>query len=374
MSEARSLNITHCVETLHRGGLEHVVLDLAQAQQAHGHRCQVVCLFDEGLLAPRLREAGVPVHACDKRGGLDLRALARMRGHIRAHATEVLHTHNVSAHYYAVASTLGSRPRVTINTRHGMGAQHPADRREQLYRYCMPRTDRVVAVCDMARHRLEAHRGIDARKLEVVYNGIDFGVYVARSEPARERLLERMGLPPGTRLLGFVGRLNALKDPATLMRAFAALHARQPDTALLMIGDGGLRDSLERQVAELGIQSAVRFLGDREDVPALLSALDVFVMASISEGFSIALLEACASGVPIVATDVGGNPEIVRHDVNGLLVPPEQPETLAAAVAELLNAPERAQRMGQAGRAWVREHATLEAMVSNYARIYAACR
>ncbi len=365
-----SLNITHCVETLHRGGLEHVVLDLVTQQQAQGHKCQVICLFDGGLLVERFESIGVPVHVCKKRSGLDLRAAWRMRRHIRAHATDVLHTHNRTAHYYAVLATLGSRPTSVVCTSHGMGASGESDRREKLFALCVPRTDRIVAVSEMVRRRM-LERGIPAEKLTVAHNGIDVAEYAERNAQSGARLRRELGLGDNVRVLGTVGRLNRLKDPATLIRAFAELHARHSDTVLLMVGDGSLRAEMQALVAELDLAADVKFLGDREDVADLLAGMDMFVMSSISEGFSIALLEACACSLPVVATHVGGNPEIITDGINGRLVAASDPGALAAAMLEVLDDPQCARRLGEAGRAWVMKNATLTAMAAGYAEIYA---
>lgn len=373
MSETEKLNITHCVETLHRGGLEHVVLDLVERQQAQGHRCQVLCLFEGGLLVERFESLGVPVRVCHKKAGPDLAAVRRLRRHVRSHATDVLHTHNRTVHYYAVLATLGSRPHAVVNTSHGMGAASARDRRERLFAFCASRTDRIVAVSEMVRERMQ-QRGLPADKLAVAYNGIAADSYPGPSAPARARLRDELGLPADVRLLGTVGRLDRLKDPATLIRAFARLHVERSDTALLLIGDGALRPDLQVLVAELGLDGNVLLLGDRDDVPELLAGLDLFAMSSLSEGFSIALLEACASSLPVVATRVGGNPEIITDGSNGLLVPSADPVALARAMQTLLDDSERACRLGAAGRKWVVEHATLDAMTARYAEIYAQCR
>ncbi|HEX7770287.1 MAG TPA: glycosyltransferase, partial [Dokdonella sp.] len=142
--------VTHVVENLERGGLERTVIDLVRTQAASGQRCQVVCLFERGALAGELDAIGVPVIACGKRRGLALRALARLRRHVVAHGSRILHTHNAAAHYHAVLATAGLGLR-TINTRHGMGALDAASRRERLYRLSLQRTAVVATVCEAAK-------------------------------------------------------------------------------------------------------------------------------------------------------------------------------------------------------------------------------
>lgn len=364
------MNITHFVESLDRGGLERMVLELVKLQHQQGHCCQVVCLYECGTLAHELDELGIRVQACGKRQGLDLRALARARRMVRAHAPDVLHTHNAVAHYQAVLATCGLGLRQVINTRHGMGGNRRTARREWLYRRALTRTDAVVTVCEAAR-RDAVRRGIvPAAKAKVVPNGIRVDSFQPASLVVREHLLHMLQLPVQTRLIGSVGRLNWAKDQVSLIRAFGRVHRERADTALVLIGDGELRAELQQCADDEGVRDHVHFLGDRDDVHTLLQGLDQFVLSSLSEGYSMALLEACAVGLPIVATDVGGNGEIVRDGDTGRLVPARDPAALASAMLALLQEPAQAMALGRAARAWVEHHGSLEAMAMRYIRLY----
>lgn len=365
------MRISHVVENLNRGGLERVVIDLAKAQAAAGHDCQVVCLFEAGALAPELTSSGVPVIACGKRERADLRALARMRRALAAHRTEVLHSHNGVPHYYAMAAALGLRLRRIVNTRHGMGQAGAGSRREWLFRHSLRRADVAVAVSEAAGRRLTETRLVAADKLRIVPNGIHPAAFRARDGDARARLAASLGLPAQTQLVGFVGRLNWAKDLQTMIAAFARVLERRSDAALVLVGEGEERARLEAAIARAGIGDRVFLLGDRGDVPRLLPAFSIFAMSSVSEGYSIALLEACASALPIVATDVGGNAEIVADGSTGLVVPPGEPEAFAAALLALLDDPRRAAAMGDAGRRWLLSNATFEVMAARYLALYA---
>jgi glycosyltransferase involved in cell wall biosynthesis len=159
-----------------------------------------------------------------------------------------------------------------------------------------------------------------------------------------------------------------------LINAMPRVVRAVPNTALLIIGDGPLRRELEAQVDELRLTDQVRFLGERPDVPELLSLLDVFVLCSHSEGLSLTLIEASAASLPIVATDVGGNSEVVEAGINGLLVPTNQPEPLAAAIIRLLTDKTTALRMGKAGSIKFEQEFTLDGMVWQYQQLYLACK
>lgn len=366
------MKILHVVETLERGGLERMVVDLAARQRADGHEVRVACVFQRGVLAAELEGVGVPVDACEKRDGLDVRALRRLRHCLRSAHGGVLHTHNAAAHYLACGAGVGLAWRRVVNTRHGMGAQDARSRKEWLYRQAMPRTDVVAAVCEAARARF-ASQGVAPRgRLLSVTNGIRIDAF-ARSEPhARHALARTLDLGEGARIVGSVGRLNPVKDQAMLLEAFARVHAGMPNAALVLVGDGPERGDLEARAAALGIAHRVRLLGDRSDVSGLLRGFDVFALSSRSEGYSIALLEACAAGLPIVATDVGGNGEIVVEGRNGRLVPPGDPAAFAQGVAMLLADPHLAARMGAAGHAWAAAHGSLRAMAARYEALYGA--
>jgi glycosyltransferase involved in cell wall biosynthesis len=364
------VNITHFVENLNRGGLERMVLDLVAEQHRQGHKVQVVCLFERGSLAGELEALGIPVNACHKRTGFDLRALGRARGYLAAHYTEVLHTHNAVAHYQAVIASAGMGIRQVVNTRHGMGGQQKPGRREWLFRRAMNATDAVVAVCEASR-RDAVHRGIvPARKACVVPNGIVLGGFEVASDTMHERLARMINVPDGTRIVGTVGRLNWAKDQASLIRAFAQVRRSRPDTVLVLIGDGELRETLRGCAFDEGVAGCVHFLGDRDDVRQLLQGLDLFVLSSITEGYSMALLEACATGLPIVATDVGGNAEIVRDEATGRLVPAADAPALAGAMLGMLHESQRASMFGRAARQWVEIHGSLETMAARYGRLY----
>lgn len=363
------MRITHVVENLNRGGLERVVIDLVERQQASGHDCQVVCLFEPGQLAPQVERLGIPLAACGKGSGLDLRALARMRAAVRAHRPEVLHTHNAMAHYYAVLATAFMRLR-RVNTRHGLANVPYSRRREALYKAAMRFSDAGAVVCDKARDFFVGQGIIPEGKAVTVYNGIPVERFAPRNAAARARLLALAGWAEPCVVAGIVARLTVAKDHATLLQAMALAHAEAPQLRLVVVGDGPLRAALEARRAELGLGGEVRFLGDRSDVGELLAGLDVFVLSSITEGYSISLLEACAAALPVVATDVGGNGEIIRDGVNGLLVAPGAPRAFADAMVRLARDPALREQVAQRALRFAREQASVEAMAERYLALY----
>lgn len=364
------MKISHFVENLNRGGLERTVIDLIRAQLQLGHECQVLCLFEKGSLAAEVEELGVAVHACGKRRGMDVRALRRARHLLRVHGTEVLHTHNAAAHYHAVLAAFGLGIRRTINTRHGMGALDLASRREWLFRRTLFLTDAVVTVCEAAKRELLASGRLPAAKLVAIPNGIRVERFKAASAATRGGLTRALGLDDESCIIGTVGRLAPAKHQVALIDAFAAVQAAHPSSALVIVGDGQLRGELEARIRHHSLEGRVLMLGDRSDVAELLAGFSIFALPSLTEGYSIALLEACAAGLPIIASDVGGNREIVHEGRNGKLVAPGSVEQLTEALRDLLGDPGMRHRMGEAGRSWVSEQGSVRAMARRYDRLY----
>jgi glycosyltransferase involved in cell wall biosynthesis len=368
--QGQALRILHVVETLEVGGLETMVVAMAAVQRQQGHDVQIVCLWREGALAEKARAAGVPVSTINKGPGLDWRSILRLRTKIREVRPDVLHTHNAMAHYYAVGAQLGLGLHCVISTRHGNGAQSGADRIEQLYKLAMHATHYGVAVSRAGQKRFLETGVIPKAKARVVPNGIDLHGFISRTDERATALRAELGLPPDVVTFGTVGRLNEVKRQVDLFEA-ARLRVDAGDRiAVVLVGDGPLREELEQACDRLVLRDHVRFMGVRKDVPMLLAAMDVFVLSSRTEGYSLALVEAASAALPIIATDVGGNAEIVGEGVNGLIVPPSQPKVLSKAMATLYADAAMRQRYGAAGREWAMREGTLETMCAAYERLY----
>jgi len=364
------MNIVHVVESLAIGGLERVVLSLATWQRRRGDAIRILCLFEEGAMSGQARAAGIDVQTIGKRSGWDLHALQALRMALCDKPVDVLHTHNAVAHYHAVAAALGLGLKRVLNTRHGMGAPRGA-RRERLYRLAVRGADAVVFVSHAGfAHFVQQEGGVPAHKAHVIANGVEVTAIAERQDALHRKLLARLGRPPETLLIGTVGRLNPVKDHATLLLAMQRLRRAGHTADLVLVGDGVTRQALQAQARMLQVEDCVHFLGMRDDVLSLLPSFDLFALSSITEGYSLALVEAAAAALPIVATRVGGNADIVAAGVNGLLVEPRDAAALAKALAQLLDDGDLRQRMGQAGRTWALNHGSVEAMGRSYDALY----
>lgn len=363
------MGIVHVVDSLEYGGLERVVADLAIAQAGHGHHVRVFSISETDGFRPALEAAGIPVVVGAKQGALDLRVLRALRKVTVGAGTDIVHTHNFVPGYYAAAATrMASDAPTLVNTCHNMGARLSNRRLRGLYRWSLRHTARVAMVGRQVRDSLLSMGIVDASKADVVLNGVPVGRQAGDRASARASL----GIPGDALLIGCVGRLVALKNHRLVIDTFPALLASHPNLHLAVIGEGPLQGELQARIDALGLSERVHLTGARDDVPGLLPAFDVFVLPSRTEGLSIALLEACAAGLAIVATDVGGNGEIVRDGATGCLIPSDDGSALQTALDSLLRSPPERQRLGDAARAWVAANASVDAMRQNYDMLYAS--
>jgi glycosyltransferase involved in cell wall biosynthesis len=228
--------------------------------------------------------------------------------------------------------------------------------------------DRVVTVSDDARVAMLSSGHFNPAAVKTLPNGIDVGMFnVEVDKPALKRDL---GLPEGVPVFGIVARLSWEKRHKVLLDAMTKLEGAAASSILVVVGGGPMRSELEQYAAEAGVAGRVHFLGERRDVPRLLQIFDAFVLSSKLEGLSLTLLEAAAAGLPIVATDVGGNAEVVVDGRTGFIVEPENPGALGDAMSRLGGDSGLARSMGERGRERVSEHYSLEAMVRRYDEIY----
>ncbi len=357
---------------LNVGGLERVVLRLLGRLDRARWEPVVVALDEPGALAPELARLGVPLRVMGRAPGFDAELVVRLAAVVRREGARLVHTHNTAAHLYGSLAARLARagggalgPRV-VHTKHGR--DEPSRRRRVLLnRLASALSDRVVTVSDdAAAVAIEIER-VRPAKVVTIWNGVDGGEFRPRAAASARAAL---GVPEGGFHVGCVARLAPVKDHRTLLDAFARFRAGRPDAHLTLVGDGPERAALEARAARLELDGAVTFAGERPEVAPLLAAFDVFALSSLSEGISLTLLEAASAGLPIVATRVGGNEEVVLDAETGVLVPAADPAAFAAALAAVAARSDRA-TMGALGRARVERRFSVERMAQAYAKVYA---
>jgi len=330
----------------------------------------VFCLDQVGPLGATLKQEGVDVVAFNRRPGVDLGVSWRLAHELRRRRLDVLHAHQYTPFFYGSLAAQLARPRPrVVFTEHG---RHYPDvvspKRRLMNRVLLDRfADEINAVCDFSARSLRDKDGFVRRAIDVIPNGVDLPRYGRIDKQAARRDL---GLDPNRRYLTTVARFHPVKDHGTLLRGFAQVAGTRDDVDLLLVGDGALRPELEQLCRQLNLTDRVKFLGIRNDVAAILMASDLFALTSLSEAASITLLEAMASELPVVVTAVGGNPEIVRDGIDGLLVPRESPAEFSAAVLRLFGDSRSATAMGRAGAERVRASFRLETTINRYYELY----
>jgi sugar transferase (PEP-CTERM/EpsH1 system associated) len=359
--------VAQIVRSLDTGGQEVLCARLVEQLNRERFRSLVISLQGGGWLADRLREQGIPVICLDAPERWHPATIGRIATILRQERVQVAHCHNRKALLYGgLASETVPGVRL-VYTKHGV-SHWEGGPTALLGRYLTRRSRAVVAVSDDIARGILAGRWAAPNRLHTVLNGVDLQHF----RPSRDRAAARapLGLPITSPVVGTVARLSPEKDQATLLRAFALVCREVADARLMVVGDGPLRQELEALAAELGIAAQTLFTGERNDVAGLLEAMDVFCLPSLTEGTSLTLLEAMASGLPVVATAVGGTPDVVAQECSGLLVPSGDPERLAEGLLRVLQHPDQADRMGGEGRRIVAARFSLRAMVERYSKLY----
>lgn len=355
--------------SLAAGGMEVVILDLVEALTARGHDVGVTCLVEEGALAGRFRDRGVRVEVVETPGTRTIVWPGRLKDWLREERVDVVHTHSGAWHKGARAARMAGVPGV-VHTVHGLVPHMEPWFGAALRRLAGEWTDHVVVVSSPLIEFLTDVCGLTRSRVSHVANGIDVNRFTPDPKDA----------PPawpdlgGGIAIGSVARLAVEKNQALLLDAFARIAGELPDVHVVVLGEGPEREALEARARRLGIADRVHLPGFSAATDLIYPQFDIFTLTSNAEGTSISLLEAMACARPIVATAVGGNPEILGHGDAGLLVPARDPGALAEALKALLGDPELRATFGSRGRQRVLDSYSREAMATQYENLYYAAR
>ena len=367
--------IVHIVHRFDTGGMENGMVNLFNTLPATRFRHAVICLTDYSPFRERIHALPVDFYALHKTPGHDFAWVPRLWKLLRRLQPDLVHTRNLSAlEAQFIAAAAGIRR--TVHGEHGRDVfdLHGLNRKYTwLRRAAQPLVSRYIAVSrDLANWLRETVR-VPAGKITQIYNGVDCDVFHPYAGA------KHAGLPEGFAdddciVFGSVGRMAEVKDYPTLTRAFIQLVRDHPETAsrarLVIVGEGVSRSECVALLAEAGVAHLAWLPGERHDIAALLRALDVFVLPSLNEGISNTLLEAQASGLPVIATRVGGNVELVEDGINGMLVTPSDVGIMAQALLSYMDANARIAEQGRQARRRVAESFSISAMAEAYARVY----
>ena len=371
---APAVHICHILFRLDVGGLENGVVNLINHMPYESCRHSIISLKPATDFKLRIRRPDVSIYEAHKRDGKDWRAYGRVFSMLKRIRPNVVHTRNLPALDMLVPAAAAGVRRL-IHSEHGLelvefgGSNAKYNFLRRLSRLLV---EHYVCVSPDLAMWMQHKVGVPQHRISVICNGVDTERFAPG--PRNTALLPADFAPPGAFVIGTIGRLEAVKDQVSLVRAFLNVLEARPDLRqrlrLMIIGDGRLRAEIEGMLAAAGASALAWLPGMRSDTPELYRLMDIFVLPSLGEGISNTLLEAMASGVPTVATRVGGNRGLVVEGETGLLVPPADPDVLAAALLSYARDSVRALAHGRAGRARALREFSMDAMVRSYAQIY----
>ncbi|RQW86066.1 MAG: glycosyltransferase [Geobacter sp.] len=351
------------------GGAERLVYDMVRYPAFAENKPVVCCLDSMGELGEKLRQEGYTVYCKARREGLDLGVISWLREIMRREQITVVHAHQYTPLFYAVpAALLAGRIKV-VYTEHGRFFPERTSWKRRLFNPLLALgVDHLVSISEATAKAMAEYDNFPASRIKVIHNGID----VSRMNPPVDKAAKRreLGLSETCRILGTAARLNSIKNIPMMMRVLKLVLQQVPDTCLVIAGQGEEEGRLKSLASELGIADRVKFIGLRFDLPEIYQLFDVFLLTSFSEGISVTLLEAMASGVPAVVTDVGGNREVVVEGETGYLVPIDDDCQLAQRIVGLLQDWSNALQMSTVVREKVNESFSVERMLVAYQKLY----
>ncbi|MBK1722340.1 TIGR03088 family PEP-CTERM/XrtA system glycosyltransferase [Thiocystis violacea] len=370
--------VAHIIHRLDVGGLENGLVNLINRIPTGRFRHTIICLerYDEQFR--RRIQPNVDVYALHKREGQDLWLFVRLWRLLRRLRPAIVHTRNLSALECQMSAWLAGVPG-RVHGEHGRDV-HDLDNTSPKYRWLRqvfrPLVHRYIPLSRDLESYLVADIGVKPERIATIRNGVDTQRFDPCSKPQGCRAVLPDGFAgPEHLVIGTVGRLEQVKDQMTLVRAFVALVTSEPGGLerfrLVIVGDGSQRKPIESLVRQAGLESSVWLAGSRDDIPDCLHALDIFVLPSLGEGISNTILEAMASGLPVIATQVGGNAELVDPGVTGYLVPRANPAAITDRLRHYAQQPQVLAMHAEQARERAERDFSLDAMVERYMRVYA---
>ena len=361
-------HVLHLIDGLNVGGAEMLLRELSVQLNERGFQVSIG-YSTPGPLAQELKTFGIPLTRLPRLMRVDPLLLGGMIRLCRKVSPQIVHTHLFKSDFHGrLAARIAGVP-IVVSTLHSMDRWAQVRPLGLLYGWTARFADKIVAVSDDVRRFYENHTAIPSDKFVTIENGVDVQRFTGQ-ESAGYSVRQELGLEQSAIVLGIIGRLTQPKDHVTFLKAAAIVRQKALQARFLVVGDGLLRKELEARAQELGLSEAVIFTGLRKDIPAVLASLDVLVFSSLWEGLPVTLLEGMAAAKPVVATSVGGIPDVVLPEKTGLLVPPSDAEALAQACLRLMADDKIRRAMGQAGLERVRTQYSMRVMVDRTDKLY----
>lgn len=367
MQKIRAL---HLVEDLKIGGAERVIADIAAGLDKKNFEVSVLCVTRGGEIADELKEQGIEVKILgifSYHNPINVLKLARL---LKKAKPDIVHTHGYFASVIGRIAAKIAGILILINHVHSTYWEY-RKRHILMERFLSLFTHKIICCSKAVEDFVRGQERINPAKTVVIYNGVDEDRFTTYKNTSS--IKAQLGIDSGESVVGTVSSLTPHKGHKYLFQAAPMILGVCAHTKFLIVGDGILREKLEEQIKNLNLASAVIFTGTKKNIPEILSAMDIFVLPSCSrEGLGISIIEAMAVEKPVVASDIGGIPEVVKNGETGFLVPPRNPEALAQAIIDLLQNPRKAKALGKKGRTRFQEKFTNERMLSEVESLYEA--
>lgn len=369
----RPIKLLHVADTASHGGGETYLFSLADRLPRDHYAFSVLCP-SEGFLPQRLRKIGVPVIPFEIPRLLSPATLVRLIRLFRHHRPDIVQSHGARPNFYTALAGRWTRVPTIVSTIHNSLYDYPISSiRRLLYllgeRLTFALSDQILCVADALAQDLIKRSNREPAKIQVIRNGVDLEVFDPKTVDG-SRIRREFGLEQDTPLIGIVGRMTPQKGHRDLLTALVQIRTIVPAVRVLIVGDGPLRDDLVQHVRIHGLDNCCIFTGMREDIPAIMSVLNLVALPSLSEGLPFILLEAMAMGKPVVATRINSVCEVVEDGVTALLVPPQAPDLLARAVIALLTNRDLAEKLSTSARALVEQCFSLNRMIQEIVALY----
>lgn len=361
--------ILHVILSMQVGGAERLVYDMVTYPLFRDNPPAVCCMDTVGELGEKLRTEGYAIHCKGRKPGIDLAMIFWLRDMIKREKADVVHAHQYSPLFYAIPAALLAGGVKVVYTEHGRSYPDIKSWKRALFNPILALgVAHLVSISEATARAMAENDNFPQRKIRVIHNGIDF----TRLNPLIDKAAKRreVGLSKTCRIIGTAARLNSIKNIPMMLRVLKLVLAEVPDTCLVIAGQGEEEERLKALAVELGIADHVKFIGLRFDLPEIYQLFDVFLLTSFSEGISVTLLEAMASGAPAVVTDVGGNREVVFEGKTGYMVPVDDDALMMQRILALLQDQGLSATLGRKAQQRVTRCFSFQGMMGAYCDLY----
>lgn len=361
----RRIGILHLIYSLQVGGAENIVKMYAKYYNRLTYRLETCIFRPGGKIVDEVKNHKVKVH-CLHSSSSSPKSFIKLLKLFRAKQIHIIHFHNPLPVFWGLPAAKIAKIPVLVLTEHSISYKGRLKMASPIYGYLQKKMDVVFACSEEVKN--SHSRKLPQNQLVTIHNGVDTERFFPG--PENNEFREKLNIPEICFIIGHVGNLTPQKGQVFLLQSIQRLTAEKIPVVLILAGDGPLKELLESRAKELGIYQNVRFLGQRSDIPEILRSIDVFAGSSLREGFPISVLEAMATGIPVVTTNVGGNKEAVLDGITGFIVSPGNPDELALALKKILLNDNLRRNMGTAARRRVEEYFSAKTMVKRTEEIY----